>query len=176
MYADTMLPYKLRKRYLFENEDTAMRCARCGNEVSPNEAFCGQCGTPNTPSAPPPEMMSTPVPHSGLLRSYNPNVPFAPSRTNSYDSGMAPPNPTIPPSQYSPGGIAERDPSPTGPSSPQQSPGFHQAPTEAMSPLPSNPQNYPPGYQQSGFTGAPMSGGYAGQGSYSRQMQPFQTG
>jgi hypothetical protein len=153
-----------------------MRCARCGNEVSPNEAFCGQCGTPNTSSAQPTEMVSTPTPRSGLLHSYNPNVPLAPSRTNSYDSGMAPLNPTIPPFQYSPDQTADTYPSPTGPSSPQQSPGFHQAPTEAMSPLPSNAQNHPPGYQQSGFTGASISGGYAGQGLYSRQMQPFQTG
>src|SRR5947209_9549372 len=117
-----------------------MRCPRCGNEVSPNEAFCGQCGTPNTPSAQPTEMVSIPVSHSGLLRSYNPNVPFAPSRTNSHDSGMAPPNPTIPPSQYSSSGSAGTYPSGTGPSSPHQSTGFHQAPTEAMSPLSSNPQ------------------------------------
>ncbi len=148
-----------------------MRCARCGNEVSPNEAFCGQCGTPTTPSVQPTEMVSTPAPRSGLLSSYNPNVPFAPSRTNSYDTSMAPSNPTLPPSQYSPGGRDGTYPSLTGPSSPQQSPGFYQAPTEAISPLPSNPQ----GYQQSGFTGTAMSGGYAGQSPYGPQMQPFQT-
>ncbi len=28
-----------------------MKCPRCGNEISPEEAFCGQCGTPRMPTA-----------------------------------------------------------------------------------------------------------------------------
>jgi len=30
-----------------------MRCARCGNEVSQDEVFCGQCGAPNTAAGQP---------------------------------------------------------------------------------------------------------------------------
>src|SRR6266699_260506 len=50
-----------------------MRCPRCGNEVSRDEVFCGQCGAPitNQPPAQPTEMVNTPSPHAGLLSSYN---------------------------------------------------------------------------------------------------------
>lgn len=155
-----------------------MRCPRCGNEVGPNEAFCGQCGTPNAPPAQSTEMVSTPAPHTrnGLLSSYNPNTPFAASRTNTYDSGTVPPNPTIPPPQYASGGPPGMHQPAAGPSNPQQSTAFNQEPTEAMSALPPSTQGYSVGYQQPGFPGASMSGAYPGPGTYGPQVQPSQRG
>src|SRR5579872_7632646 len=56
-----------------------MRCPRCGNEVSPNEAFCGQCGTPMSLPTQPGEMVNTSAPRSGLPGTYNTNNPNYPN-------------------------------------------------------------------------------------------------
>src|SRR5438874_12711162 len=81
-----------------------MRCPKCGNEVSQDEAFCGQCGTPTLPPAHPTEMVYTPPQRSGLLNSYNPNTinntnnPNLPaSPPNAYNTGMLPPPQTYNP-------------------------------------------------------------------------------
>lgn len=50
-----------------------MRCPKCGNELRPEEAFCGQCGTPITPGS-----SSVMSPRSGGLFK-----PFPPAGNNS---------------------------------------------------------------------------------------------
>src|SRR5213080_1559669 len=110
----------------------AMRCPKCGNEVAPDEAFCGQCGTPTTPPAPPTEMVQTPQ-RSGLLSSYNTNRPSVPSPSHGYNTGMVPPphpyNTNAPPTS---GGAVTPQQSAVRPVGPQQQAGFYQDATEAM--------------------------------------------
>ena len=146
-----------------------MKCPRCGNEVSQDEAFCGQCGTPIMPPARLTEMVNTSAPRSGQLNSYQANMP-------SYNSGMLPPptsyNPAIP---VPPGSSMAPNAPIVKPSTPQQSSGFYQDATEAMSSLPGN-NGYPMGYPQRNFPGVSMHGGYSGARQYGPQMQPFQTG
>src|SRR5712692_9929281 len=116
-----------------------MRCPKCGNEVSQDEAFCGQCGTPVSPAGQATEMVQ--APRSGLL--------------NTYNSGMLSPAPgrsQVPPNQ----------PPTVRPPGPQQQTNFYQDATEAFSSLPNNNQGYPPNYPQQGFAGTPAQGGYAG--------------
>lgn len=144
-----------------------MRCPKCGNDVSPDEAFCGQCGTPMTSLTHPTEMVYTP-PRSGLLNSYNGNnthrqpTPGTNNTSNAQDAGMMPP-----PNAYNtrmPGG-------------PHQQTDFYQDATEAISAVPnSNLQNFQTGYQQ-GFPGTPVQGNYPGTGQYGPAMQqPLQAG
>lgn len=144
-----------------------MKCPKCGNEVSPEEAFCGQCGTPNSPPARPTETVSTPPPRSGHLSSYN--TPFVPPLSQVYN---APTTANVPPptTPYAP-----RDPSysqPGRPSSPGQQEGFYQDATEAMPATPGmtgQGNGYPP-------PGVSMPNGYPGVGQYGPPMQPFQSG
>ena len=131
-----------------------MRCPNCGNEVGPQESFCGQCGTPNMPPARPTEMVNTPSPRSGLASGYNTNMPSSSfpysATTASSAAGSLAPN--------------QQQAWPTGP---QQQSEFYQQPTEAIStPSPNNGQLYPAGYPQQGL----------GTGPYTPQIQPFQTG
>src|SRR5215467_6410349 len=156
-----------------------MRCPRCGNEVSRDEVFCGQCGAPitNQPQAQPTEMVNTPSPRPGLLSSYNTRLapqssPSNPGTTpqgpNSYGGGM-PPSPQLT-QPAAPG----QTPPQFRQSGPQQPTNFYQDATEAISSLPpNNNQAYP----QQGFPGASMPGGYPGAGTpYGPQAQPFQSG
>src|SRR5712691_7495788 len=141
-----------------------MRCPKCGNEVSQDEAFCGQCGTPVTPAGHATEMVQ--APRSGLANTYNPNQPYLPpTLPNAYNSGNPSPAPggsMAPPNQ----------PPLVRPPGPQQQTGFYQEPTEAISALPdNNAQGYPANYPQRGFAGTPAQGGYTGS-----QVQPFQAG
>jgi hypothetical protein len=173
-----------------------MRCPKCGNELSREEAFCGQCGAPTMLPARPPETANPPAPRTGgLLRSYNTNAapPSSPYNTqamprsspyhpgmmsppaNSYNVGTPPPSqppPTRPPATGPVTGQGQ-PPHPPRPSGPQQPNEFYQDATEAMivSPTNSNP-NYP----QQRFLQAPLQGGYPGTGAYGPPMQPFQTG
>lgn len=134
-----------------------MRCPKCGNEISQEEAFCGQCGTSTLPLTQP-----------GLPSSYNTNMapPTSPNRAN-----------TSPPSQSHNGGppalsLPSRRPLTPGqpqpplqpPSAPEQ-PGFYADPTEAFSVLPSNGT---PSYPQQNFPGTP--------GPYNPQVQPLRLG
>ncbi len=150
-----------------------MKCPRCGNEVGPEEAFCGQCGTPTSPSSQQTEMVNTtPPPRNGLLSSYPTNGPSV--QRNTYDFGEQSPintqNPPPPPSA--------RPSTPQQPamrqSAPNQEGGFYQDATEAMSVLPNNPgQGYPA--EQQPFPNPPIAGGYptAGQpGQYGYQAEP----
>jgi hypothetical protein len=63
-----------------------MKCPRCGNELTPEEAFCGQCGTPTSvpPPVQPTEMVGLPSLRSGLLGPYNATTPFTPAQSNGY--------------------------------------------------------------------------------------------
>lgn len=158
----------------------AMRCPNCGNEISPGETFCGQCGMPNIPPAQPTEMVNSQFIHSEYLSSgYNPNVP---SPSNAHNSG---PLPSSSPSHTYYGGMPS---SPSGPlypnqpaiepSGPQQQVGFYRDATEAMSSLPArDSQNFQMGYlrQSQVFVGMPAPPGYQGPNQLNPQMQPFQT-
>ncbi len=129
-----------------------MKCPNCGNDLNPEEVFCGQCGTPNLPTAKPTEMVNTPPSRHGLL-------------SGGYHTAASPPPGT--------GTLPQPDSRPvTRPPGPQQG-GFYQDPTEAISALPNQGQNYPAGYPQQGFAGTPMPGGYP---TYGPPAQPFQTG
>lgn len=131
-----------------------MRCPKCGNEVGPDEAFCGQCGTPVSSPVHPTEVVYTPG--TGLLNSYNGhNVSgqVGPGSPHAQNSGMLPP------------------PNASLPAGPRQQTDFYQDATEAMTSLPnSNPPGFQAGYQQ---------GNYAGTGQYGGQpqvQQPFPAG
>ena len=155
-----------------------MQCPKCGNEVSQDEAFCGQCGTPIIPPSQPTEM--APAPRSGLLNSYNNNTNMPPSQT--YKSGMLPPtNPYNSTNANRPGAYGSH----VTPNVNQQPPAnhtssFYQDATEAISAVPpGNPGNsgnaspgYPPAYPQQGFVGTPGQGGYPNAGQYNSQVQP----
>ena len=52
-----------------------MKCPNCGNEVSPEETFCGQCGMPKLPPTRPTKAMNTQLPSSGPTSSYNSPLP-----------------------------------------------------------------------------------------------------
>lgn len=145
-----------------------MKCSRCGNDVGPEEAFCGQCGAPNMAPPKPTEVGSNPLSRSALPGAYTGNGPFAPAPSSAYNA----------PAQPAPGApLTNRLPSPTSSLPPGQSQltrsqngsqqtGFYRDATEAMSPV-SGTQ----GYQQQNIPGASIQGGYAGTG-----MQPFQAG
>ncbi len=125
-----------------------MKCPNCGNNLGPEEVFCGQCGTPNLPAAKPTEMMNTPLSRPGLLsRGYH-AAPAGPHK-----SGISP-QPDTQPVMRPPG--------------PQQE-SFYQDPTEAISALPNRGQNYPAGYPQQGFAGTSVP-------AYGPPAQPFQAG
>ncbi len=144
-----------------------MKCPRCGNEVSTDEAFCGQCGLPNAPQvAPPTAMVQRPSSQSGHLNSYptqnasNPQnsanqLPFANSQSSSLQQQSPSPTPSV-----------------QAPASRQQT-GFYQDATEAISVLPSNP-GVP---QQQPFSPMPPTSypqqGMPGQYNYPPNQQPF---
>ena len=133
-----------------------MKCPNCGNDVRAEEAFCGQCGTPNTPLAAPPTAMVQMPPQSGRLN------------TNSMLNVSGPQNPTNTPpfANTQRPSLPQQSPAPTppipAPISRQQTE-FYQDATEAISVLPSNPngQQYqhpfsplpPTSYPQQGTPG-----------------------
>jgi zinc ribbon protein len=134
----------------------AMRCPNCSNEISLEETFCGQCGTPIILSAKPID----PTNRQGLLSSgyYGGNSPSS----DTYRSGMLP---------------SSNNQTPMMSSGSQQQNGFYQDPTEAMSVLPSQQvQSYPTIYPQQTYGSSSMPVGYSGTGQYNPQMQPFQSG
>ncbi|MBV9231116.1 MAG: zinc-ribbon domain-containing protein [Chloroflexi bacterium] len=151
-----------------------MRCPRCGNEVSQEEVFCGQCGAPTKPPARPTQMMNPSAPGGGLLSSYGTNAapsqfsPRTQAPASAQSSNIPPPAPSIP---YQP---------PAGPFVHNQQAGFHQDATEAMTVLPGGTdQGYPPGYPQQNFSGMPAQGQYGPQpplqpGNYGMPMYPPQ--
>jgi hypothetical protein len=134
----------------------AMRCPNCSNEISLEETFCGQCGTPVILSA----KSTATTNRQGLLSSGYNNVTSPLSGTNR--PGMLPPSDNQPPA--------------TSSGSQQQS-GFYQDPTQAMSVLPPNQvQSYPSMYLQQTYASSPMPAGYSEAGQYTPQMQSFQSG
>jgi hypothetical protein len=86
-----------------QEQDTVMRCPKCGNELNREEAFCGQCGAPTMLPTRPPQTADAPPPRtSGLLRSYNtqngPNnsQPAPPSNAYNTNNPQAGPYDTLP--------------------------------------------------------------------------------
>jgi hypothetical protein len=174
-----------------------MKCPKCGNEVGPDEAFCGQCGTPNMPPARPTEMVNTPSPRSGYLNTRNvqgtgipgtlgapgaPGMPGTPSQNGSFPAGNSAVLPPAQPYQSMsspPGNSPMPNAGPVQQPSPswQQPTSFYQDATEAMpSMAPGNGQSYPGAYPQQNFPRAPMPGAFPGTGQLGPQAQPFQTG
>ncbi|TMC94157.1 MAG: zinc-ribbon domain-containing protein [Chloroflexi bacterium] len=158
-----------------------MRCPKCGNEVSQDEAFCGQCGTPTRPLPQRTEMVQ--APRSGLLQTYNQNNSPTPEvAPDAYGTSPIPPasayNPNMPPFQG--GSMAPPNQTPIiTPSDPRQQTDFYQDATEAMSSLPPNAgQSYPANYPPQSYGGAPLQAGYPGTGQYgsSPQGQLYQAG
>lgn len=148
-----------------------MRCPKCGNEVSQDEAFCGQCGSPTRPLAQQTEMVQ--APRSGLLKTYNQNNSPMPEATP--DAYYTSPMPPIQGSSMAP---ANQPPAVT-PVNPRQQTGFYQDATEAMSSLPPNTvQNHPANYPQTGYAGPPSQAGYPGPVQYGppQQEQTHQAG
>lgn len=168
-----------------------MKCPKCGNEVSPEEVFCGQCGMPNVPAAQATEVTNRTTLRSGFLSGYNPNTSPPPQ----YNSGMQPPpaganppglaahnpnspNTGLPSSSYRP---SSANPLGANPAGPQQQGSFYQEPTEAMSVMPGSAgPSYPTQYPQQNFANPSMQGGYPGTGQFGPpnapgSMQPFST-
>src|SRR5256885_9005904 len=151
-----------------------MRCPKCGNEFSQDEAFCGQCGTPTRPLPQRTEMVQ--APRSGLLQTYNQNNSPTPEvAPNAYGTSPIPPasayNPNMPPFQG--GSTAPPNQTPIiTPSDPRQQTDFYQDATEAMSSLPPNAgQSYPANYPPQSYGGAPLQAGYPGTGQYGSSPQ-----
>jgi zinc-ribbon domain len=130
-----------------------MRCPKCGNELSREEAFCGQCGAPTLLPARPPETANPPAPRTGgLLRSFNtqaapPSSPYNPNPappSSPYNIQPAPPsNPNhpgmMPPAanSYNLGTPPPSQPLPTRPPAPGPVAGPGQPP---FPPRPAGPQ------------------------------------
>ena len=157
-----------------------MRCPKCGNEVSQDEAFCGQCGTPTRTLPQRTEMVQTP--RSGLLQTYNQNNSPAPEvAPDTYNASPMPPgayNPNMPTYQGGPMAPPNQTPIIT-PSDPREQSGFYQDATEAISVLPPQAgQSYPANYPPQSYGSAPLQAGYPGIEQYgsSPQGQPYQAG
>ncbi len=133
----------------------AMRCPSCNNEISLEETFCGQCGTPVVLSAKP----GDPAHRQGLLSSgyYGGSSPTA----DTFRSGMLP---------------TTNNQSPIIAAGSQQN-GFYQDPTQAMSALSSQQvQGYSTQYTPQQFGNPIVTNGYAGAGQYAPPVQPLQGG
>lgn len=145
----------------------AMKCPNCGNEISADEAFCGQCGTPATAQGQPMEMTQS---------SQN-----APSNINRF--GQHGPSMFMPPQPFQRSGqLPSQDAYGTTPISTaqnrqaapdqsalnsgglqQQPTSFYQDATEAMPSQQGAPgQSYAPGYQPQSYAGTPPTRGYPG--------------
>jgi len=134
-----------------------MKCPNCGNELSPGEVFCGQCGTPNILPAQPTETMNTPQSRHGLLSGkYNIVMP-PPSST--YKSGFVPPSNNQP--AVSPPGSQQQDV-------------FYRDSAEATPALEDNGQNYATAYPPQSLAGTPMTD-YPGAGQYASPMHLSQS-
>ncbi|HJT57880.1 MAG TPA: zinc-ribbon domain-containing protein [Ktedonobacteraceae bacterium] len=156
----------------------AIRCPNCGNEISPGETFCGQCGTPNMPPAQPTEMVNSQSVRDGLLNSGYNTTPLLTS--NPHNSGMQPPafpSNTVYGGQSAPSGSLYPNQPDMGALGPRRQTGFYRDATEAMSSLPANnSQNFQMGYPQQPqlFVGVPAPGGISGAAQRPPQIQPFQ--
>ncbi len=148
-----------------------MKCPKCGNEVSQEEAFCGQCGAPKAPSANATEMVSTPPPLSGRLSSQFSAGPFTSAQPpHTFHPGtQAPSRTNMPPTSSF---LSQQN------AAPNQQTGFYHDATEAMTAFPGTPdQTYNTYPQQTGFPGASMPGNYPGTSQFNPQTQQgFQTG
>jgi zinc-ribbon domain len=140
-----------------------MKCPNCGNELDPNEVFCGQCGAPTRPTGLPTEMVQTPPARSGQLN--NPYSTQVAPGTGTYNAG--PPSPS-----YQVGALPPNaNQSTIRPSGPQQQSEFYGDATEAMSIMPNNTPGYSTGYPQHGYTGMSAQGGAPVAGQYGQSVQ-----
>ncbi|MBV9617529.1 MAG: zinc-ribbon domain-containing protein [Ktedonobacteraceae bacterium] len=160
-----------------------MKCPKCGNELTPGEAFCGLCGTPAiAPSGyQPPDRVNAPSFRSGLLSTatYSANPSHAPS-LNSYQPGLFTPT-QAPLTNALPGtSPAAPNSAPLVPPSPRQQTGFYHDATEAMSPIQNASSGLLPGYSQQRFPEAAIPTSPPDMGRYPLQTSPatypFQTG
>lgn len=143
-----------------------MKCPRCGNEVSAEEAFCGQCGTPNTPPAQPTEMVQKPLPRSGHLNSYPTEGSFGPQNpanvqpfTNTQRSSLPQQSPSFTPPLQTPASHQQTE--------------FYQDATEAMSFPPSNSDaRYQQPFSPTPPAAYPQQGGMPGQYGSQTNQQP----
>jgi hypothetical protein len=153
-----------------------MRCQRCGSEIGPMEAFCGQCGTPTMPPPSPTEMVSGPMPRIGLSGAHRTtNVLSTPEHPGISTLGVRRPTNTqnmrVPPSPIAPRVNSQ----PLRASMPNQQTGFYQDATEAINmPPPGMGQDYAPGYRQSAPPRPSMPGFYPGPEPYGPVVQPSQ--
>ncbi len=147
----------------------AMKCPKCGNQLTQEEVFCGQCGTPISmkPTVPQTEIASMPSPRSGLLKAHHPTTPFTLEQSNGYNPGSSPTPPQT------------QNPTTTHPSGPNQQTGFYHDATEAISPLPQSTKSQAlfPGYPLQEFPGAaPSRTNYPTPAQFGPQTYPFRTG
>jgi len=131
-----------------------MKCPKCGNDLEPGEAFCGQCGTSTVPLGQTPEMAQ--APYNGQA-----NNPYVTNIANSNFSPIPPAGPyntnVMPPSSsYPPGALITPNQTPVRPSTPLQQPGFYQDATESISAFSPQASSYPPGSQQGNVGTPPM--------------------
>ena len=126
-----------------------MECPTCGNEVTPGEVFCGQCGTPaSLPEYPSADRMNMSSPRSGPLhtRAYSASASFVPP-PDTYQPRTFTPEQAR--SSHMPPAISSApDSAPLGPANPYQQTGFYHDATEAMSPIQYPISRQLPGYQQ----------------------------
>ena len=150
-----------------------MKCPTCGNEVTQDEAFCGQCGTPSRAVPPGYHGMNTPSPRSGLLSmgAYSANTAFVPP-SNTYQPGTSTPA-QKPLSHIPSGALTPSNSAPLAPTNPYQQTGFYHDATEAMSPVQHAHSGLLPGYSQQ-FSGDPTRGQFSVQAA--PVTHPFQTG
>jgi len=122
-----------------------MNCQRCGNEVQPEEIFCGQCGTATISSASPTNMVnSAPSGREDLPAPYK-NASLSPQQIRTPRPQTPPPHAQTknlfspPGSLFTSGHPSQETPEPQqGTVGAKQEPtGFYQNPTEAIS-FPSN--------------------------------------
>lgn len=138
----------------------AMKCPNCSNEISLDEVFCGQCGTPVMLSVKSTGILNSPKNRQGLLSSGYIN-------TASPSAGTNRPG-TIP--------LPDNQP-PVITTGMQQQNGYYQDPTQAMSVLPSSQsQNYPSVYPQQNITSYKRPVGDTETGRYTPRLQTFQSG
>lgn len=133
-----------------------MKCQHCGNELAPDEVFCGQCGNPNATPIQPTEMMQTPSSRDGILNDGNGGTAFSQEQRPAYNQ--------------------------TGTrQGPQQRSGFYQDATEALTRAPNAyyPQQsdagidggyYGPGQFGTQVQQPFMSGNYPAQATYPPQQ------
>ena len=163
-----------------------MNCQRCGNEVQPEEVFCGQCGTATISSASPTNMVNSMLSASEDLSGPYKNASLAPQQIRTPPPPHTPSTQTPPHAQtrnlFSPtkGLFIPSHPSQETPESQQgtvgakqQSTGFYQNATEAI-PFSSNDAvaDQAGNYSQQAFPGPQVQKDLPAMGQYRLPVRP----